>query len=178
MPFAPAQQCLVCLRIKGGDKQLLERINRSRAFTPTGEPLTHLSKDIGISYTSVYNHAQKHQAPNAKTLAKRVQRHETKEALKEITSEGTQKKLSAYTAGNSGGARAELIDKLLDMADKGELKMSGTNLVSLLSQAQKEEEAAKDRQFELMKMFSYFNAQAGNPADYKKYSEAEEGEIA
>lgn len=156
MPFKPNNRCDTCLLIQK-DRKLLDRINRSKAFVAGGEPLTVIAADIGLSYESVYNHTKKHQAPSKAKLAKQVKQHETKEAFKEIQTTGDARrvaKLSPYTS--QGSARSELIDKLLEMADAGEIKLSGNNLVSLLAQAQKEEEAAKDRGLEIMKMVNYF----------------------
>lgn len=174
MAFKPRSNCATCEKIQAGDKRLFERINQSRAFVPGGESLRSIAADVGLTYESLFNHSKKHQAPNATKLAKRKKEFETKEAFKEIELTGERRKLSAYT--NQRSARSELIDRLLEMADKGELKLTGNNLVSLLAQAQKEEEAAKDRNLELMKMFNYFasgttttgNGNIPRSADYEE----------
>lgn len=160
MPFKPQSQCLVCKRIKGGDNKLLDRINHSRAFIPAAESLVAISKDIGISYVSLYNHTQKHQSPNKTQLAKRIRATETKQALKDITSTGEARAVTIYNGHVE--ARKDLLQKGMDALDKGDLKMTMQAVVALLGQEQKAEENAKDRSLEMMKMFNYFASGAAS----------------
>lgn len=175
MPFKPDGKCKTCQRIKAGDKALLERINRSKEYIAGGEPLSVIARDESIRYAALINHAKKHQAPNKARLAKKQKQHESKEALKEIQAADTARTVTIFTG--QAEMRRELLTKAQEMFDKGDIKMGMSHVVSLLGQEQKAEEAAKDRGLALMKMFNYWNAQGGNPEDYKKYTEAEDAPV-
>lgn len=191
-------KCHVCKLIVDNDKRLLERINHSKQFVAGGESLVSIHADYSnqFSYKSLFTHVHKHQAPNKKTLRKKVAAIESKQALAEITTAETKRKVNIFRRdgfrdgyaelgpigayeGNQTATRGQLIDKLLSMAMEGQIKWSGGNLVSLLAQEQKAEEAAKDREFELMKMVNHWIAQKGVPSDYLEHTNDtyEEGEV-
>lgn len=175
MSFKPKTGCHVCERVKAGDKKLFDRINLSKAFVPGGEALTAIAKDISISYESVYNHTQKHQAPSKAKLAKQIKAKETKEALKEIATQTDSKVLSVSRHFTED--IAELKAHAIEGIRSGDTKVSAAVYAKLIDIEAKLEEKAKDREFELMKMFNYWNAQGGNPQDYLEYTDVEEGEI-
>ncbi len=180
MPYFPNKLCSICKQLKGranapANRELYKRINRCKRFLPGGEAMAEIARDIGVDVKAMANHVKKHQAPAERKLNEQIKAHETKEALREIQTEGSAKTVAVLS--NQAEMRKELLQKGMEAFEKGDIKMGMSHIVTMLGQEQKAEEAAKDRGLEVMKMFKYFNAQAGNPEEYKKYTDPIEGEV-
>jgi hypothetical protein len=178
MPFNKKADCGTCKLIKAGDKKLLDRINRSKEFVPGGESLAAIHRDYQgrLTYKSIYNHSKRHQAPNKRELERLIRNKETKDALKDIQTVETGRRVAVYS--NQADMRHKLLQKAMEALESDDLKMTMNAVVGLLGQEQKAEEAAKDRNLELMKMFNYFASgsapRVSNPA---AHTTVEEGEI-
>lgn len=167
--FKPESNCKWCKRVKA-DKELFNRLNRSKEYVPSGEALSVIAKEIDPGgYRGLINHVKKHQAPKPSYLKRDTEARETKKALQDIKLAETKRQVGVLS--NQAEMRKELLQKGMEAFEKGDIKMGMSHIVTMLGQEQKAEEAAKDRGLEVMKMFKYFNAQAGNPRDYAKYSE-------